>query len=155
MDKQSVQNSLDHAESYCKQHGVKLTNKRRQILLGLLQSAKAMSAYELADYCKSEFGESMPPMSVYRILGFLQDKSLVHKLNSANKYVSCSHITCDHGHDVTQFLICGKCQNVKEIHVDQSTIEGLQRNVQAAGFHLINPQLEMNCLCDSCMSQGI
>ena len=52
-----------------------------------------MSAYELVDYCKETYGVSPPPMSVYRILDFLQQERLVHKLNLANKYIACAHIT--------------------------------------------------------------
>ncbi len=147
-----VESSIDQAERQCREHGVRLTVKRRQVLSGLLQSHKAMSAYEIADYCKQEFGEAMPAMSVYRILDFLKDERLVHKLNTSNKYVACSHITCDHDHEITQFLICGQCQRVSEINVNMSTIKTLQHNVEKAGFHLISPQIEMNCLCDSCFS---
>ena len=149
-----VQAILNHAENNCKAHGVKLTNKRKQVLSCLLKSNKALSAYEIADYCKAEFGETIPAMSVYRILEFLQDEHLVHKLNLANKYVACSHITCDHDHAVPQFLICGQCQRVKEISISKSTIKKLQNNVEDAGFHLVSPQLEMNCLCENCFSNA-
>ena len=150
-----IQTTLKHAEQHCKNHSVRLTNKRKQVLSGLLASGKAMSAYELADYCKTEFGSAMPAMSVYRILDFLGEEHLVHKLNSSNKYVACSHISCDHGHDVTQFLICEQCQRVKEINVKQSMIEHLRDNVTQAGFHLLSPQLEMKCLCEQCFATTV
>lgn len=146
-----VQKIIDHAERHCKAHGSRLTNKRKQVLSCLLQSEKAMSAYELVDFCKVEFGETIPAMSVYRILSFLQGEHLVHKLNLANKYVACAHITRDHAHAVTQFLICGQCQKVKEISIDKSTIAELQKSVEQAGFQLISPQLEMNCICEACI----
>ncbi|MFL0798074.1 MAG: transcriptional repressor [Cellvibrionaceae bacterium] len=141
---------INHAENSCKSHGARLTNKRKQVLSGLLNTGKAMSAYELVDYCRNEFGETLPPMSVYRILEFLQEEHLVHKLNTANKYIACSHIACDHAHGIPQFLICGNCQRVEEITIDKSTIDALQQNVEEAGFSLVSPQLEMNCLCSGC-----
>lgn len=149
-----VQTIIKHAEQHCHQHGARLTNKRKQVLSGLLKSNKALSAYELVDYCKTEFGQAFPAMSVYRILDFLQDEHLVHKLNLANKYVACSHITCDHDHEVPQFLICGQCQRVKEISINKSTINQLQHSVEEARFHLVSPQLEMNCLCENCFSNA-
>ena len=149
-----VQQIIDHAEQHCSAHGSRLTSKRKQVLSGLLQSEKALSAYELIDFCKARFGESIPVMTVYRILDFLQDEHLVHKLNLANKYVACAHIICDHAHAVPQFLICGQCQKVKEIHINKSIIVGLQDNVEHAGFHLISPQLEMNCVCEACMADA-
>ncbi len=146
-----VQNIIEHAEQHCKEHGARLTNKRKHVLSGLLASEIALSAYELTEYCKTEFDEAIPAMSVYRILEFLEEEHLVHKLKLANKYVACAHITCDHDHGVQQFLICNECQRVKEISIDKSTIKKLQRNVEDAGFHLLSPQLEMNCLCERCM----
>lgn len=148
----NVEAIMRHAEQHCKANGSRLTAKRKQVLSGLLKSNKALSAYELVDFCKKEFGEALPAMSVYRILDFLQGERLVHKLDLANKYVACSHIACDHAHGVPQFLICGQCQKVKEISIHKLAIEALQREVAAAGFHLASPQLEMNCICTKCMT---
>lgn len=143
---------IDHAEQHCKSHGSRLTDKRKQVLSGLLKSEKALSAYELIDICKAEYGEAMPAMSMYRILDFLQSEHLVHKLNLANKYIACSHIACDHDHEVPQFLICSECQKVEEISISKSTISELQKNVEHAGFRLVTPQLEMNCICEDCLA---
>lgn len=149
-----VQTIIDHAEQSCKAHGSKLTNKRKQVLSGLLKANRAMSAYELVDYCKEAFGTSPPPMSVYRILDFLKEEHLVHKLDLSNKYIACAHITCDHNHGMPQFLICGDCQRVEEITVGKSTITTLKRKVEEAGFHLDSPQLEINCLCSQCKNKA-
>ena len=149
---EKIKQVIVHAENHCKNHGSRLTNKRKQVLLGLLKSKKALSAYELIDFCKREFGETLQPMSMYRILDFLKNEDLVHKLNLANKYVACEHITCEHDHAVSQFLICEQCQKVKEISINKSVITELQKNVEHAGFHLVSPQLEMNCICESCMT---
>ena len=93
-------------------------------------------------------------MTVYRILNFLQHEHLVHKLNSANKYVACAHITSDHAHAVLQFLICGQCQKVDEIRIDKSIIAELRKNVEHAGFHLASSQLEMNGICETCIADA-
>ena len=146
----SVDSVIDEAEQRCKEQGVRLTDKRKQVLAGLLHSDTALSAYELVDYCRTHYGHAIPAMSVYRILDFLQSQHLVHKLNLANKYVACAHITCEHDHGVPQFLICANCQRVEEITVAKGTINALERSVEEAGFELVSPQLEMNCLCRDC-----
>ncbi|MCB1854976.1 MAG: transcriptional repressor [Halieaceae bacterium] len=146
----NIDSVLSEAEQRCRDQGARLTEKRRQILSGLLHSDTALSAYEIADICRAEYGYSIPAMSVYRILDFLEGQRLVHKLNLANKYVACAHITCAHDHGVPQFLICGNCQRVKEISVSKSTIKALERSVAEAGYQLVSPQLEMNCLCETC-----
>lgn len=149
----TTQHLIAQAEQRCKSNGTRLTDKRKQVLAGLLNSKTALSAYELVEYCRTEYNMAIPAMSVYRILDFLQDERLVHKLNLANKYVACSHITSDeHDHGVPQFLICGECQRVEEITVSSSIIEALKSNVAEAGFSLVTPQIEMNCLCDACKS---
>ena len=143
---------IKHAEQNCKSHGARLTVKRKQVLASLVQSQKALSAYDLIELYLTNFGEKIPAMSVYRILDFLENENLVHKLNLANKYVACSHITCSHDHGVPQFLICSACNQVKEITINKSTIAELKSNVEQAGFHLVSPQLEMNCICHTCLS---
>lgn len=145
-----AQKIIQYAERHCQQRGVRFTEKRKQVLSGLLESNKALSAYELVDYCKNKFNESIPAMSIYRILDFLQQEHFAHKLDLANKYVACAHITCDHTHEIPQFLICSQCQRVKEIVINKFIINKLQLNIEEAGFRLVAPQLEMNCLCKNC-----
>lgn len=147
----NVNSIIKHAEQYCKNHGARLTIKRKRMLSLLVQSEKALSAYDVIDLCEQQFDEKIQPMSVYRILEFLENEKLVHKLKLANKYVACSHITCEHEHGVPQFLICGNCDQVKEISINKSTMSELQNNVEQAGFQLVSPQLEMNCICESCL----
>lgn len=149
----SVDAIIHHAEKHCSSHGARLTPKRKRVLTGLLASEKALSAYELMDFCTDMFGESIPAMSVYRILDFLEDEHLVHKLNLANKYVACSHIACNHTHEIPQFLICGECNRVEEIGIAKSTMVALQKNVENVGFRMVSPQIEMNCVCNRCAEQ--
>ncbi len=140
------------AERQCRDHGERLTAKRKQVLSGLLHAGTALSAYELADLYQERFGESMAAMSVYRILNFLEKENLVHKLKLNNKFIACSHIACDHEHQTPQFLICHECQRVQEIGIDKSIINDLEQNVERAGFSLLSPQIEMSCICRECRS---
>jgi len=141
---------LKHAEKQCKENSSKLTPKRRKILEELLKSKKALSAYEIADLFKKKSKESIPAMSVYRILDFLEDENLVHKLNLANKYIACSHITCNHSHSIPQFLVCRECNKVSEISIDVDTMKIIEKKVRDENFNLSKPQLEMHCICKAC-----
>ena len=141
---------LDSAESSCRASGARLTEKRKRILSGLLQSEKAQSAYDLIAYMQREYDENLPPTTVYRILDFLASENLVHRLELANKYVACTHIRCSHEHDVPQFLICDSCSVVKEIGIEKSLVNALKRDVEKAGCRLKSPQLELHCLCQQC-----
>ena len=141
---------IERAREECKTLGIRLTKKRQNILTCLLMSERAISAYELRDYCEALFNDQIPPKSVYRILDLLQEAGLVHKLSLAKKYVACAHITCDHAHDALQFLICVKCQRVEEISISRSVSDSLKKEAESVGFSLISPQLEINSLCQNC-----
>ena len=145
-----VKRVIEQAERRCKKNGSRLTEKRKLALSLLLKSGKALSAYELVEAYKTELGETLPPMSMYRILEFLVAEHLVHRLELANKYVACEHINCERGHTESQFLICDQCQKVKEISISTSIMEELKKNISDAGFRLASPQLEMNCICEDC-----
>lgn len=151
---EATKNIINHAEQRCKESGARLTEKRKQVLSLLLESSKALSAYELVDAYKREFGDALPAMSMYRILEFLENEQFVHRLALANKYIACEHIHCDHSHTQSQFLICNQCQKVKEIFIDKPTMESLKNHVVDTGFNLVNPQLEMSCVCDSCLNSN-
>lgn len=147
---QTTHSALSHAELQCKSRGTRLTEKRRQVLTGLLASQKALSAYELTDYCREELGYQLPVMSVYRILEFLEGENLAHRLDLAKKYVACSHISCDHEHELSQFVICKSCFLVQEISIKSSLMKTLNKSVQEAGFKLASQQLEFDCFCGDC-----
>jgi Fur family zinc uptake transcriptional regulator len=142
------------ADSASEKAGVKLTPKRRNVFALLLASDVPLSAYELADLFKSSFGQSIPPMSVYRMLDFLTDNNLAHKLSSENKFVSCAHSTCSHSHQIPQFLICENCHQVKEVGIQKEVFETLKNSVENAGFYLMQSQLELKCLCANCAAEA-
>lgn len=143
-------NIIHKAEHSCVESGGRLTVKRKNILIALLSADTPQSAYEIADYYKEAFNETIPVMSVYRMLEFLMQESLVHKLSSTNKYVACSHIACNHVHEVPQFLICDQCHHVREVGVKKDIIDALQNSVENANFYLNSPELELHGVCNDC-----
>ncbi|MAR90304.1 MAG: Fur family transcriptional regulator [Pseudomonadota bacterium] len=145
-----LQRALNQAEANCRAHGARLTAKRKHILQLLLQAETPLSAYELAQHYQAQFNDTIPAMSVYRMLDFLVAETLAHKLLSTNKYVACAHITCDHDHELPQFLICDQCQKVKEIGIDRGIMTALESSVNAGGYVLTRPQIELHCLCADC-----
>lgn len=150
MNKQQLTKIMGRAVDICDRSGSRLTEKRKKILELLLVSNTPLSAYEVANSYNQHTSSSMPPMSAYRILNFLESEHLAHKLSSTNKYIACSHITCDHNHEVLQFLICRQCQQVKEVVIDKKIIDALQKQVSNVGYQLRSSQLELDCLCEDC-----
>lgn len=101
-----------HAERVCAGRGQKFTPIRRQVLAALLSSHKPLGAYEVIE----ELAKDMPkpaPITVYRALDFLMENGLVHRIESRNAFLACSH-----NHDetaVVAFLICETCGSAGEI----------------------------------------
>lgn len=149
---ENIQSIIDKAKHNCAEEGVKLTPKRENILISIIKAGEAVSAYELAEVYRELYQQTIPAMSVYRILDFLVELSLVHKLTSANKYIACSHISCSHNHEIPQFLICEECQSVTEIGVKNDVIKGLKASVEKTGFKLTTQQLELKGVCADCQA---
>ena len=146
---------MSAAEQKCIQGGIRFTKRRKQVLSVLIQADAALSAYEIAERCNAGSDSNMPAMSVYRILDLFQEQNLIHKLDIANKYVCCAHISCSHEHDNSQFLICGSCRHVEEISLSDDAVQALQAAASAAGFDAISPQLEIKGRCSRCeQSEG-
>ncbi|EAR08102.1 Fur family transcriptional regulator [Reinekea blandensis] len=145
-----LDDALQQADQASTRAGLKLTPKRRHLFSLLLASDTPLSAYELADRFKDSFGQAIPAMSVYRMLDFLTENNLAHKLTSENKFVSCAHSTCNHAHQVPQFLICERCHQVKEVGIKKEVFDALRESVDSAGYSLREAQLELKCLCAAC-----
>ena len=150
----AVDKIVEIAERECKAQGVPTTTKRVNVFSLLLLSKKAESAYELVESYQQVFDEPVPVITVYRVLEFLQNNGLVHKLETANKFVACSHIDCKQEHPASQFLICNTCLQVKELSISKRKFDELKQAIEQAGFHLDRPQLEMNCICNVCYAEA-
>lgn len=150
MKASQLKRTLGAAEDACRASGGRLTDKRKNVLAIMLRSKTPLSAYEIAEQYSQVYGESIPVMSVYRMLNFLTEENLAHKLNSENKFLACAHIACDHSHETPQFLICGRCNKVREIGIKPEVIVALRDTVENAGYRLQTSQLELDCLCEDC-----
>ena len=159
MKKPANPNELDAllraAELTCAKNGTRLTKRRRQVLNALMQSSSPLSAYEVLDLCNRSTTSAMPAMSVYRILDFLEQQLLVHRLFSSNKYVSCAHIACDHKHfQRTHFLLCEGCSLVEEVDATEETSKAMEQMAEKVGFKLTTQQFELSGICTTCQNSA-
>ena len=141
---------IDIIERKCVEKGIRLTPKRKRVLMCLIDRRNAISAYEIKRQYEKAYDKGIPAMSVYRILEFLQNNSLVHKLKAENKYIICSRIECDHEHGKQYFIVCQKCQKVNEMTLQRSIIDEIEKSVSNENFRLLSFQFEMNSLCSDC-----
>lgn len=142
--------SLQKAQSECSRTGLRMTDKRCKVLKLLLQADQPLSAYDITDQFKTVFAESLSAMSAYRMLDFLMQANLVHKLETSNQYLACSHISCEHKHELPQFLICDLCHTVTEIGLSKPLLKELKASIESTGFVLSSQQLELHGVCKKC-----
>ncbi len=106
--------------------------------------AGPLKAYEILDHLKDRGVRA--PMTVYRALGGLVHKGLIHKIEAMNAFVLCNHGS---PHEVEVFTVCDTCERVKEIQIDR--VEGLVAQlVLNTGFSMALARLEVRGVCESC-----
>ncbi len=145
-----MEKHLQRAAQQCQEQGSNLTIKRKKILSTLLIAQKAVSAYELIDLYESSFDDKITAMSVYRILAYLEEMHLVHKLKIVNKFVACTHINGNGHHSLSQFLFCQQCESVEEIPISTSVYNELFNKIEQSGYQLCSQQIELSCVCHDC-----
>lgn len=149
-----IEKAIKKSQESCATAGTRLTNKRKNVLIVLLNASKPLSAYDIVNEYKSQFQESLPVMSIYRMLDFLIQEKLVHKLETSGQYMPCAHITCNHQHEIPQFLICDSCGSVEEVGIKKPIVEEIERSIEDTGFTLVQKQLELHGVCKGCQKDS-
>ena len=106
----SIDEALKKAEIICNKKGVKLTKLRQKVLTLILKNHGYVKAYDLLNDLKKSDASAKPP-TVYRSLDFLMEHGFIHKIQSLNAFVGCSH---PDEHEDCYFLICKECKNIEE-----------------------------------------
>ena len=106
----SIDEALKKAEIICNKKGVKLTKLRQKVLTLILKNHGYVKAYDLLNDLKKNDASAKPP-TVYRSLDFLMEHGFIHKIQSLNAFVGCSH---PDEHEDCYFLICKECKNIEE-----------------------------------------
>lgn len=127
--------------------------KNQQITLDALTVASTpMTAYALLDELRPTGIRA--PLQVYRALDRLLELGLVHKLESINAYMTCTHAHHDHHHPhgVAAFAICNNCGQVSEF--EDSAIEArLDDWTRNHGFKPVRSSIELRGLCAVCQGE--
>ena len=150
MKRRKKDKMLSAAIARCEENGIRLTQRRRQLLETILGQERPVSAYELVEALREDHAARVPVMTVYRVLDLFAGAGIVHKLRSSNSYTACAHLACSHTHDAPQFLICEECAAVEELETGKRDIERMTREARESGFHVRDRQLEIYGVCKRC-----
>lgn len=141
---------LARAEEQAQAERVRLTPVRRRALEILLESHRAMGAYEVLERLSAEGFGKQPPVA-YRALDFLVEQGLAHRVQRLNAYAACLSPERDHS---PAFLICRGCEQVAE--ADSPELRAaLSALAAGAGFGIERRTVELLGLCARCREAGL
>jgi Fur family transcriptional regulator, zinc uptake regulator len=140
---------IARAERACEKRGSKLTGQRREILSCVAERHSAVGAYDIIDRM-AERGARPAPITVYRALDFLLAHGLVHKIESRNAFVACSHA---HEGQPAAILICETCGVVAELDAPE-VFQNLDARARAQNFSSAQILIEMSGTCGSCKGKN-
>ena len=128
-----------------KQVGKSIGINDEPVLHLLLSNHRAFSAYDIAETL-SKMGKRIQPIQIYRSLEKLMALDVVHRLSTKNSFVACYEDgKCSAG----QFLICNKCNSVKEI--DSRVLDReIQNSARENNFSIVSKNVEVQGLCREC-----
>ncbi|MCB1385390.1 MAG: transcriptional repressor [Nitratireductor sp.] len=128
------------------QEAVDLT-RNQSLVLGVLQQTHGpLSAYAILDELRDHGLRA--PLQIYRALDKLVEYGRVHRLESLNAFVACSHPGCE-DHGTIAFAICESCRQVVEI-TDHRLAGQLQLLAGEAGLRLNTSVVELRGRCAQC-----
>lgn len=133
------------AESICNQRRMRFTELRRKVFKIVCESAEPIKAYDIVARTSDKRG-STSAMSIYRILAFLEQHGLVHKITALNAYTVCGHPSLQHN---CYFLICVDCHNVEE-YCDAAVDKTITNIGRKSHFQIEQANMELYGLCNSC-----
>mgnify|MGYP002397886611 FL=1 len=140
---------LARAEAVSAAAGARLTPVRRRTLEILLQSHRALGAYEVLERLAADGFGNQPPVA-YRALDFLVEQGFAHRIRRLNAFAACMHPGRAHS---PVFFICRACDAVAEAPAD--TVRRALAEVAAGiGFTVERINTEVLGLCPACAEDG-
>ncbi|PPB80543.1 Fur family zinc uptake transcriptional regulator [Albidovulum inexpectatum] len=136
---------LDRAEKLSEARGVRLTPVRRRTLEILLESHRAMGAYEVLERLAQDGFGHQPPVA-YRALDFLVEHGLAHRIRRLNAFAACMAPGQTHN---PVFFICRACQSVAESSTPELR-DRIDAAADAIGFEVERANVEALGLCPAC-----
>ncbi|MGB3316591.1 MAG: transcriptional repressor [Albidovulum sp.] len=136
---------LTRAEKISAERGARLTPVRRRTLEILLESHRAMGAYEVLERLAGDGFGNQPPVA-YRALEFLVEQGLVHRIRRLNAFAAC--MTPGEAHSPA-FFICKSCDTVAEAPAG-AVRNAMERAAAEIGFVVERMNIEALGLCPAC-----
>jgi len=125
---------------------VELSQNQKLVMDVLERQAAPLSAYMILEELRGDGLKA--PLQVYRALEKLMSFGMVHRLESLNAFIACSHMSCE-STGATAFVICDKCEHVQEI-CDDSVSAFLSSLAEKTKMKTSKSSIELHGICDGC-----
>jgi Fur family zinc uptake transcriptional regulator len=142
-----IDTAIDAATRLCAERGMRFTKIRQNVFSLIWSGHQPIGAYAILEALKTDYPRAAPP-TVYRALDFLIEIGLIHRIESMNAFVGCTHPDNRH---TGQFLICENCGAAAELD-DPSINKAVQESAGTLGFLAQRQMIEVRGLCPDCQT---
>lgn len=142
--------ALARADALVTERGLRLTPVRRRVLEILLETHRAMGAYDILNRLATEGYGHQPPVA-YRALEFLEEQGLAHRIRRLNAFCACMHPGEAHA---PAFLICRSCDAVAEAPA-RGVRAALETAAAELGFTVEGSNIESLGQCNDCKARAL
>lgn len=132
--------------NYCETIEIKMTSLRKSVLFILWNAEKPLKAYEILEKLLKTKENATPP-TVYRVLDYLVDSDVIHKIESIQSYKLCHEPEKHYPSEV--LMVCDHCHQVKELY-DGALHALVQKLSEEHHFHLGKDAIELRGSCEAC-----
>lgn len=137
----------DYLKNISENLNLEITPLRKAIIQILYRAKKPIGAYDVLEELKKTRPNAKPP-TVYRVLDFLKNENVIHKIDSNNTYTCCS---VDEICANSILLVCSTCKKTQEVSsaVILKKLESLSKDNH---FIMAHSPVEVSGLCAKCIS---
>jgi Fur family zinc uptake transcriptional regulator len=140
-----IDSAIQKAEIVCAENKLQFTPLRRNIFKLIWQSHSPLKAYNILEQLQKD-DPSAKPITVYRTLDFLLENRMIHKIESQNSYLGCTHPGEKHN---CYFTICKKCNVVNE-GCKSDLLNNVYNSLKQEEFLVDHVTLEIQGICSNC-----
>lgn len=140
-----IESALELTEKVCKKNNLNFTSQRKSVFKLIWDSHVPIKAYDILSQFQKEDPDAKP-ITIYRSLDFLIENGIIHKIESQNSYMGCTHPGAKHN---CYFTICSKCNLVTE-ECDSNLLNDVYNNLAKKNFIIKHVTLEIHGLCKNC-----
>jgi Fur family ferric uptake transcriptional regulator len=99
------------AESQIRATGARVTRQRVLVLDFLLGQEKSLTHHEIQSHLSKKLHEELDPVTLYRVLEWLTENELIHRIAGADQVWRFSAGAGHHAHEHAHFQ-CTRCEQV-------------------------------------------